>query len=116
MLHLGGTTLPGGLVVTMDAEQGADLLDVIRPYRALPVHHDDYGVFRSPPLRLPRRGRPARARRPDPVLPPGRTGDGRRGHPPLSRAQVRPPDGRRTRVPAVPAGPDEVAGPVAVAG
>ncbi len=48
MLHLGGTTLPGGLVVTMDAEQGADLLDVIRPYRALPVHHDDYGVFRSP--------------------------------------------------------------------
>lgn len=48
MLHLGGSTLPGGLVVTMDAEQGADLLDVIRPYRALPVHHDDYGVFRSP--------------------------------------------------------------------
>ncbi|MFF5343566.1 MBL fold metallo-hydrolase [Streptomyces althioticus] len=47
VLHLGGTTLPGGLVVTMDAGQGVDLLDVIRPHRALPVHHDDYGVFRS---------------------------------------------------------------------
>ncbi|MFI8205365.1 MBL fold metallo-hydrolase [Streptomyces sp. NPDC085937] len=48
VLHLGGTTLPGGMVVTMDAEQGADLLDMIRPHRALPVHYDDYGVFRSP--------------------------------------------------------------------
>ncbi|MFJ8588367.1 MBL fold metallo-hydrolase [Streptomyces sp. NPDC093595] len=48
VLHLGGTTLPGGLMVTMDAEQGADLLDMIRPRRALPVHYDDYPVFRSP--------------------------------------------------------------------
>ncbi|MEU2721653.1 MBL fold metallo-hydrolase [Streptomyces smyrnaeus] len=48
VMHLGGTTLPGGMVVTMDAEQGADLLDLIRPRRALPVHHEDYTVFRSP--------------------------------------------------------------------
>ncbi|GHH87639.1 hypothetical protein GCM10018793_64200 [Streptomyces sulfonofaciens] len=48
VLHLGGTTLPGGMVVTMDAGQGADLLELIRPRRALPVHHDDYTVFRSP--------------------------------------------------------------------
>ncbi|MGC0377067.1 MBL fold metallo-hydrolase [Streptomyces sp. SAI-229] len=48
VLHLGGTTLPGGLVVTMDAGQGADLLDLLRPRRALPVHHGDYTVFRSP--------------------------------------------------------------------
>ncbi|MEU6522752.1 MBL fold metallo-hydrolase [Streptomyces sp. NPDC046924] len=48
VLHLGGTTLPGGLVVTMDAAQGADLLDLLRPRRALPVHYDDYTVFRSP--------------------------------------------------------------------
>ncbi|MBU6530480.1 MBL fold metallo-hydrolase [Streptomyces sp. NPDC057245] len=48
VLHLGGTTLPGGLVVTMDAEQGAGLLDLLRPRRALPVHYDDYTVFRSP--------------------------------------------------------------------
>lgn len=48
VLHLGGTTLPGGLVVTMDAGQGADLLDLLRPRRAMPVHYDDYTVFRSP--------------------------------------------------------------------
>ncbi|MEU6416073.1 MBL fold metallo-hydrolase [Streptomyces spiralis] len=47
VLHLGGTTLPGGLVVTMDAEQGTDLLDLLRPRRALPVHYNDYTVFRS---------------------------------------------------------------------
>ncbi|MFF0789088.1 MBL fold metallo-hydrolase [Streptomyces spiralis] len=47
VLHLGGTTLPGGLMVTMDAEQGADLLDLLRPRRALPVHYNDYTVFRS---------------------------------------------------------------------
>lgn len=48
VLHLGGTTLPGGLVVTMDARQGADLLEFLRPHRAIPVHNDDYGVFKSP--------------------------------------------------------------------
>jgi L-ascorbate metabolism protein UlaG (beta-lactamase superfamily) len=48
VLHLGGTTLPGGLVVTMDAEQGADLLELIKPGIAIPVHHSDYGVFKSP--------------------------------------------------------------------
>jgi len=48
VVHLGGTTLPGGLVVTMDGVQGADLLDLVRPAAAVPVHVDDYGVFRSP--------------------------------------------------------------------
>ncbi|GGX87554.1 MBL fold metallo-hydrolase [Streptomyces minutiscleroticus] len=48
VLHLGGTTLPGGLMVTMDAGQGNDLLEAIGPRRVLPVHYDDYGVFRSP--------------------------------------------------------------------
>ncbi|MEJ2861045.1 MBL fold metallo-hydrolase [Actinomycetospora flava] len=48
VLHLGGTTLPGGLVVTMDGEMGADVLETIAPRRATPVHYDDYGVFRSP--------------------------------------------------------------------
>lgn len=48
ILHLGGTTLPGGLMVTMNAEQGAELLEVVAPRRAIPVHIDDYGVFRSP--------------------------------------------------------------------
>lgn len=48
VLHLGGTRLPGGLVVTMDGRQGTDLLEAIRPPRAVPVHYNDYDVFSSP--------------------------------------------------------------------
>jgi L-ascorbate metabolism protein UlaG (beta-lactamase superfamily) len=45
--HLGGTRV-GGVLVTMDARQGADLVELIRPGTTVPVHYDDYGVFRSP--------------------------------------------------------------------
>ncbi|MFI2780858.1 MBL fold metallo-hydrolase [Streptomyces sp. ALB3] len=48
VLHLGGTTLPGGLLVTMDARQGAELVRTVRPRRLLPVHYEEYGVMRSP--------------------------------------------------------------------
>jgi L-ascorbate metabolism protein UlaG (beta-lactamase superfamily) len=48
VLHLGGTTLPGGFVVTLDAREGADLIELVRPGLAIPVHYDDYGVFKSP--------------------------------------------------------------------
>ena len=48
VLHLGGTRLPGGLMVTMDAIQGANLLELIRPRLAIPVHYDDYPLFTSP--------------------------------------------------------------------
>lgn len=48
VLHLGGTTLPGGKVVTMDGRQGAELVQLLRPRLALPVHYDDYTVFTSP--------------------------------------------------------------------
>ncbi|MEJ2870981.1 MBL fold metallo-hydrolase [Actinomycetospora sp. OC33-EN08] len=48
VLHLGGTTLPGGMMVTMDGRQGADALEIVAPRRATPVHYDDYTVFRSP--------------------------------------------------------------------
>jgi L-ascorbate metabolism protein UlaG (beta-lactamase superfamily) len=48
VLHLGGTTLPGGVVVTMDGVAGADVLELVDPGLAVPVHYDDYGVFRSP--------------------------------------------------------------------
>ena len=48
VLHLGGTTLPGGLMVTMDAGQGADLMQLIRPATSIPVHYDDYPLFKSP--------------------------------------------------------------------
>jgi len=50
--HLGGTRIPGafglGILVTMDDAQGADLVELVRPRRVVPIHHSDYGVFTSP--------------------------------------------------------------------
>ena len=48
VLHLGGTTLPGGIVVTMDGQQGADLMELVDAAIAVPVHFDDYPLFKSP--------------------------------------------------------------------
>ncbi|MFD7922624.1 MBL fold metallo-hydrolase [Streptomyces sp. NPDC059740] len=48
VVHLGGTTLPGGLVVTMDGAQGAELVSRTGPRAVLPVHYDDYAAFHSP--------------------------------------------------------------------
>ncbi|MEU3839458.1 MBL fold metallo-hydrolase [Streptomyces sp. NPDC028635] len=48
VLHLGGTRLPGGFVVTMDGAQGAELARLLAPRRILPVHYGDYTVMRSP--------------------------------------------------------------------
>jgi L-ascorbate metabolism protein UlaG (beta-lactamase superfamily) len=47
LIHLGGTRALG-LLVTMDADQGADLVDLIEPELTVPIHYDDYTVFRSP--------------------------------------------------------------------
>jgi L-ascorbate metabolism protein UlaG (beta-lactamase superfamily) len=47
VIHLGGTRI-AGVLVTLDAEQGADVVELIRPALTVPVHYDDYGVFRSP--------------------------------------------------------------------
>jgi L-ascorbate metabolism protein UlaG (beta-lactamase superfamily) len=47
VVHLGGTRVLLH-TVTMDAEQGVDFLRRMQPPRALAVHYDDYGVFRSP--------------------------------------------------------------------
>jgi L-ascorbate metabolism protein UlaG (beta-lactamase superfamily) len=47
VMHLGGTRVLFR-TVTMDAVQGVDFLQRLRPPRAVPVHHDDYGVFASP--------------------------------------------------------------------
>lgn len=49
VVHLGGTRIMFQ-TVTMDAGQGVDFLQRIRPQIAVPVHHDDYRVFRD---RLP---------------------------------------------------------------
>jgi L-ascorbate metabolism protein UlaG (beta-lactamase superfamily) len=47
MIHLGGTRI-AGVLLTMDAEQGVRTLKLIQPRAAVPVHYDDYDVFRSP--------------------------------------------------------------------
>ncbi|MDZ5455503.1 MBL fold metallo-hydrolase [Azohydromonas lata] len=46
LLHLGGTRL-FGVLLTMDAQQGVQALQLIEPKRAIPIHNDDYPVFKS---------------------------------------------------------------------
>jgi hypothetical protein len=52
LIHLGGTTIPGPsmplLMVTMDAKQGIQLMELINPDVTIPIHYDDYDVFMSP--------------------------------------------------------------------
>lgn len=48
LLHLGGTRILGVFKVTMDGKDGVDLMQIIRPQRAIPIHYDDYDVFKSP--------------------------------------------------------------------
>lgn len=52
LIHLGGTTIPGPkaplLMVTMDAKQGLQLMQLVNPDLTIPIHYDDYDVFMSP--------------------------------------------------------------------
>jgi L-ascorbate metabolism protein UlaG (beta-lactamase superfamily) len=45
--HLGGTRVLG-VLVTMDGRQGVDFVRLLKPSVTVPVHYDDYTVFRSP--------------------------------------------------------------------
>lgn len=47
LLHLGGTRVVG-MLVTMDAKQGVEALRIIAPTIAIPIHYNDYTVFKSP--------------------------------------------------------------------
>jgi L-ascorbate metabolism protein UlaG (beta-lactamase superfamily) len=47
VVHLGGTRLLWQ-TVTMDGPMGAELVRTLRPGVVIPVHYDDYRVFRSP--------------------------------------------------------------------
>jgi L-ascorbate metabolism protein UlaG (beta-lactamase superfamily) len=47
LLHLGGTRVLG-ILVTMDAEQGLEMLEIVNPKLAIPIHYNDYDVFKSP--------------------------------------------------------------------
>jgi L-ascorbate metabolism protein UlaG (beta-lactamase superfamily) len=48
LLHLGGTRILGVAKVTMDAADGVRMLQIIQPDKAIPIHYDDYDVFKSP--------------------------------------------------------------------
>ena len=48
LLHLGGTRILGVFKVTMDGKDGVQLMQIIRPQHAIPIHYDDYDVFKSP--------------------------------------------------------------------
>ena len=56
VVHLGGTRVLLR-TVTMDGPMGVDFVERVRPRCRVPVHHDDYTVFRSPLSRLRRPGR-----------------------------------------------------------
>jgi L-ascorbate metabolism protein UlaG (beta-lactamase superfamily) len=51
LVHLGGTTIPGPslpiLMVTMDAKQGLQLMQLVNPDVTIPIHFDDYDVMLS---------------------------------------------------------------------
>ena len=48
LLHLGGTRILNLLLVTMDAQQGVEMLRIVDPRTAIPIHYNDYTVFKSP--------------------------------------------------------------------
>jgi L-ascorbate metabolism protein UlaG (beta-lactamase superfamily) len=47
LLHLGGARILG-VLVTMDGRQGVELMRIVKPRMAIPVHYNDYTVFKSP--------------------------------------------------------------------
>lgn len=47
LLHLGGTRVLG-IMVTMDGKQGVQAMRIVNPERAIPIHYNDYDVFKSP--------------------------------------------------------------------
>lgn len=52
LIHLGGITTPSPsvplLMVTMDAKQGIEVVQLIQPDVTIPIHYDDCNVFLSP--------------------------------------------------------------------
>jgi L-ascorbate metabolism protein UlaG (beta-lactamase superfamily) len=47
LLHLGGTRI-FGVLLTMDGKQGVEAIRLVNPEIAVPIHYDDYDVFKSP--------------------------------------------------------------------
>jgi L-ascorbate metabolism protein UlaG (beta-lactamase superfamily) len=47
VLHLGGTRVMG-IMVTMDGREGVELMRILEPTVSIPVHYNDYDLFKSP--------------------------------------------------------------------
>lgn len=47
LLHLGGTRV-FGILLTMDGKQGVEAIRLIAPEVVIPIHYNDYTVFKSP--------------------------------------------------------------------
>jgi L-ascorbate metabolism protein UlaG (beta-lactamase superfamily) len=47
LIHLGGTRV-GGILMSMDARQGVEALRAVSPRNVIPIHYDDYTLFKSP--------------------------------------------------------------------
>jgi L-ascorbate metabolism protein UlaG (beta-lactamase superfamily) len=51
LINLGGAILPEPnppFLVSMDASQGLQLLQLVEPDMTIPIHYDDYDIFKSP--------------------------------------------------------------------
>jgi L-ascorbate metabolism protein UlaG (beta-lactamase superfamily) len=46
LLHLGGTTVMG-IMLTMDGKEDVEMFRIINPKKAIPIHYNDYDVFKS---------------------------------------------------------------------
>ena len=48
LLHLGGTRILGMFKVTMDGKDGVQMMQIVNPKKTIPIHYNDYDVFKSP--------------------------------------------------------------------
>jgi L-ascorbate metabolism protein UlaG (beta-lactamase superfamily) len=47
LMHLGGTRVLG-VLVTMDDKEGVEAIKIVQPETVIPIHYNDYDVFKSP--------------------------------------------------------------------
>jgi L-ascorbate metabolism protein UlaG (beta-lactamase superfamily) len=47
LLHLGGTRILG-VMLTMDDAEGVEMIRIVQPEKVIPIHYNDYDVFKSP--------------------------------------------------------------------
>jgi L-ascorbate metabolism protein UlaG (beta-lactamase superfamily) len=71
LIHLGGTRI-AGMLLTMNGRQGAEALRITDPEEAIPIHYDDYTVFKSPLSDFRQAVKEAPSAHPRPLPGPGR--------------------------------------------